>query len=107
LVKEFPTAQIVINLHMDITEESVEEPKPPTPPAPPSNEVRYKVYADEKPSKQVKVRPAPGQEAHDYVVSGDVLYGPGKELNNHYYVTRKVGGTLIPGYVEMEWVKPF
>lgn len=111
LLAEFPNAQLVINLHMDISEESdVEVPDPGTNPPPPSNEIRYKVDTEGPPKKgnsKVKVRPSPGADEHDFVVHGDILYGPGKELSDHYYVTRKVGGDLIPGYVEKQWVKPY
>lgn len=105
LINELKAAGITptVTIHFGVGEPAPNpDPDPdPTPDRPP---VIYKVDTTGKPNNRVKVRPTPGAEAHDYIFHGDVVGGSGKVLQNHAYITWKENGTVIPGYVELEYL---
>jgi hypothetical protein len=66
--------------------------------------VKYRVDTTGKGNNRVKVRPTPGAEAHDYVYQEEIVGGPGRELNGHYYIEWREGDPVIPGYVEKQYL---
>lgn len=96
-------ATIIVNINVNVGAEA--GPGDPPPNDPPPAAAQYKVSVD-KPSKRAKVRPVAnaGSGEIDYVYHGEIVTGPGKELNGFIYITDRVGDPVLSGYVEKEYL---
>jgi hypothetical protein len=78
----------------------------PNPTPTPTPEVEYKVSVTDKANQRAKVRPTANMSIGeiDYVYTGDVVYGPGKEVNGFTYITRRDGEPVLTGFVESQYI---